>query len=351
MSRIYKRAKSPYFQYEFYKDGRKKRLSTRVSKRNLAKQIQDDWDLRRAKGDYSFMGRSRNSLVTNTQISEYIEHYKDFLEGRKSANTNAIVKGVLSQFELYLETEGIYSIDQITVPHINGYIDFLTVTPKTKKNHLGVISLMFKQAILEGHIVQNPCENATLPRIIPNVRHRQMTPKDLKVIFKNSSKWRLYYAILLYTGLRAGDVAMLLYENIDVKGKKITQLIRKSRRVHELPLSDLLLKEIGSIKGKRGPVFPYLYNENERKLNDRLAIPRKSMQKMLEDAELPKATLHSFRVTYNNMLRDQGLSIQDRQVLLTHTSSETTKIYTHPNMKLAAKHLNKMPNYLDKPVK
>ena len=39
----------------------------------------------------------------------------------------------------------------------------------------------------------------------------------------------------------------------------------------------------------------------------------------------------------------QGLSIQDRQVLLTHTASETTKIYTHPNFELAAEFINRLP--------
>ncbi len=100
----------------------------------------------------------------------------------------------------------------------------------------------------------------------------------------------------------------------------------------------------------KGPMCPSLYNENESKLNDRLANPRKFLQSILSEAELPKATLHSFRVTYNNILRDQGLSIEDRQILLAHTSSETTKIYTHPNIELAAKHLNSMPNYLDNTV-
>ncbi len=347
MSRIYKKTKSPYYQYEFYIGRIRKRISTGISKRNLAKQIQDDWDVKRAKGDYSFMGRSRSSTNESTQIPEYVTHYKGFLESRKSENTVAIAEGVLKQFQLYLNKEDLYSIDQVKVPHINGYIDWLAVSAKTKKNHLGVISLMFKQAILEGHITQNPCENATLPRIVPMVRHRQLTSKDLKAIFKNSGKWRLYYAILLYTGLRAGDVAMICYENIDVKGKKITQLVRKSRTVHELPLSDILLKEIGSIKGKRGPIFPTLYNENESKLNDRLANPRKCLQSILSAAKLPKATLHSFRHTFNNMLLAEGLEIQDRQSLMTHSSSEVTKIYTHPNAKLAAKYLNKLPNYLN----
>ena len=135
--------------------------------------------------------------------------------------------------------------------------------------------------------------------------------------------------------------------HIDSKNKKITQLVRKSRRIHELPISDVLLSAFGDVEGKEGPVFPELYIESDRKQNDLLVHPRKYLQSILKEAELPKATLHSFRVTYNNLLRDQGLSIQDRQVLMAHTSSETTKIYTHPNIELAAKHLNRMPNYLD----
>ena len=35
-----------------------------------------------------------------------------------------------------------------------------------------------------------------------------------------------------------------------------------------------------------------------------------------------------------------GLSIDNRAVLLTHSSSETIKIYTHPNLKLAFEYIN-----------
>ncbi|MDP7059795.1 MAG: tyrosine-type recombinase/integrase [Candidatus Marinimicrobia bacterium] len=62
-------------------------------------------------------------------------------------------------------------------------------------------------------------------------------------------------------------------------------------------------------------------------------------------ANRPKATLHSFRVTFNNQLRDMGLSIEDRQALLAHSSSETTKIYTHPNFDLALKFVNRLPDF------
>jgi hypothetical protein len=39
-----------------------------------------------------------------------------------------------------------------------------------------------------------------------------------------------------------------------------------------------------------------------------------------------------------------GLPIEDRQILLAQSASETTKIYTHPNFELARNYINKIPN-------
>ena len=57
----------------------------------------------------------------------------------------------------------------------------------------------------------------------------------------------------------------------------------------------------------------------------------------------PKATLHSFRTTFNNTLRDLGLELADRQILLAHASSDSTKVYTHPNLQVAQSWVNKLP--------
>ncbi|TFB11063.1 hypothetical protein E3V36_02075 [Candidatus Marinimicrobia bacterium MT.SAG.2] len=58
----------------------------------------------------------------------------------------------------------------------------------------------------------------------------------------------------------------------------------------------------------------------------------------------PKATLHSFSHTFNNTLRDLGLGIEDRQILLAHSSNQMTKVYTHPNFDLVLEYVNRMPN-------
>mgnify|MGYP006418028319 FL=1 len=341
MSKLYKRADSPYLWYSASVHGRRVRISTGTHRRRTAERIQDAWDFKLSQGDTSFFEPEET-----IDVLEYIDQHRDFLEDRKSEQTVLIAKGVLAKFGKYLTGIGIQSIPEIQVQHIDGYMDSMKQKSKTKKNHLGIISRMLKQCVREGLIERNPCDLATPPRVVHELKHRPLNAIDLKAIFKNAGEWKLYYSFLLYTGLRAGDVALLKFEHIDIKRHRITQLIRKSRRVHELPLAAILVREIGDIKGLSGPVFPDLYSESERKLNDNLAHPRLFLQDLLSVAELPKATLHSFRVTYNNLLRDGGLTIQDRQVLMAHTSSETTKIYTHPNPELAEKHLNDLPDYL-----
>ena len=69
------------------------------------------------------------------------------------------------------------------------------------------------------------------------------------------------------------------------------------------------------------------------------------MQSLLKANEREKADLHSFRHTFNQSLLDLGLNIEDRQKLLAHASSDTTKVYTHPNFDLAMQYVNQIPMY------
>ena len=115
-------------------------------------------------------------------------------------------------------------------------------------------------AIRDEKIKSNPSRLAMLPKVEKIVRHRPLNDADLSIIFANSGEWELYYAVLLHTGLRAGDAAMLTYDNIDFSRKIITTLVRKSRRVHEFPLSDYLISLISENKEGNNPLFPILFS-------------------------------------------------------------------------------------------
>ena len=143
--------------------------------------------------------------------------------------------------------------------------------------------------------------------------------------------------------IKSGDVASLKYGNIDFKKKSIVSFIRKSRRIHEFPIADVLLNMLDRNADDDTPIFPTLYTDKEQ--NDRTVRPRVYMQSLLKAKGRDHADLHSFRHTFNQSLLDLGMDIRDRQKLLAHASSDTTKIYTHPNFDLAMRYVNRIPLY------
>ena len=340
MSTLYKQTGYPCWYWSAYYKGKRLRKSTRLSQKSLAQKIQQKWDWMLASDDLSFYG---STSVLGPDIHGFMdEHIK--VRKRISINTYNTARTVVNSLSDYLKSINVKTVGDITIKVLDGYIDHLSCSAKTKKNHMIEIRQMLKRAVIEGLLPNNPAEHVTLPRIIKAEIHRPLGQYDLEVIFNHAGSWRLYFEFLYRTGLRAGDVAMLTYGNIDKKRKVIVSLIRKSRRVHEVPLSNILLNQIDN-QNEDNPLFPSLYTQSERKLNDNLAKPRKFLQGILKANNRKKATLHSFRTTFNNTLRDLGLSIDDRAVLLAHSSSETTKIYTHPNLELAFEYINKMPDF------
>jgi len=340
MSTLYKQTGYPCWYWSAYYKGKRLRKSTRLSQKSLAQKIQVKWDWMLASDDLSFYG---STSVLGPDIHGFMdEHIK--VRRRISINTYNTARAVVNSLSDYLKSINVKTVSDITIKVLDGYIDHLSCSAKTKKNHLIEIRQMLKRAVIEGLLPNNPAEHVTLPRIIKAEIHRSLDRYDLEVVFNHAGAWRLYFEFLYRTGLRAGDVAMLTYGNIDKKRKVIVSLIRKSRRVHEVPLSNILLNQIDN-QNEDNPLFPSLYTQSERKLNDNLAKPRKFLQGILKANNRKKATLHSFRTTFNNTLRDLGLSIDDRAVLLAHSSSETTKIYTHPNLELAFEYINKMPDF------
>ena len=340
MSTLYKREDSTYWWWSSSYKGKRLRISTGMRQKTLAQKIQSEWDMKLFKGDLSF-AKTLNNL--SGELDAFMDEYLK-VRSRVSLNTANTARAVIARFKRFLKERGIRSIAEINIMVLDGYIDYLDVASKTVHNHLKELKIMLKRAVAESILDTNPAEHVTLPKIIKEDIHRLLNPIDLQIIFDGAGSWSIFYDFLYKTGMRAGDVAMLTYGNIDKKRSAIISLIRKSRRIHEVPIAKSLLDTI-DIGEKDEPLFPTLYAEKERKLNDNLKKPRLYMQALLKAKGRPKATLHSFRTTFNNSLRDLGLEMEDRKALLTHSSSETTKIYTHPNFDLAKEWIDKLPDY------
>ena len=339
MSTLYKRKDSPYIWWSSLFRGKRLRISTRMRQMKLAKLVQLDWDMKIFKGDLSFLD---NTHLPSNNVDAFVDEYLK-LRARISYNTEKFSGVVVRKFKKYLDEISIRSVSDITTKVIDGFVDYLKASAKTKHNYIKELKILFDKAVSDEILPKNPVLNVTKPRVVKRERHRLLDVNDLKIILADKGKYRLYFEFLYLTGLRAGDVACLRYSDIDFEKGLVKSLIRKSGRFHEFPLAKPLIEKLN--KGVSGPIFPMMYSESERKLNDNLAKPRKYMQSLLLKNDRKKATLHSFRVTFNNILRDLGLQMEDRQKLLAHSSSEATKIYTLPNVNQARKWINKMPLY------
>ena len=340
MSTLYLRKDSPYWWWSSKTRGKRLRMSTGMRKKALATQVKDRWDMMLFTGNLSFL--NNKSLPANN-LNAYMDEYLN-VRSRVSENTYNTARAVTARFECFLKTVGITSISELTIKVLDDYIDYLDLAPKTVHNHLKELKIMLKRAVVDDLLDINPAEHVTLPKIVKQDLHRMLEPIDLQTIFEGANSYKLYYEFLYYTGLRAGDVAMLTYGDIDFNRKSIKCLIRKAERFHELPLANELFIKVKQGK-KEEPLFPTLYANTARKLTDNLKKPRLYMQALLKAKGRTKATLHSFRTTFNNTLRDLGLAMDDRRQLMTHSSSETTKIYTHPNFDLTKEWIDRIPAY------
>ena len=155
MSKLFKRKNSPYWWWTGRYKGARYRRSTKMAKERLAQKVKDHWDLNLMLDKLEFLGPSFNKSIT---IEKFIWNHLIFLSKRKSDDTVYTAKYVLGQFCSYCNSQKVKFINQITIKLIDGYIESMTCSPKTKKNYVGVISRMLNEAVKDDLIIKNPAK-------------------------------------------------------------------------------------------------------------------------------------------------------------------------------------------------
>lgn len=87
-----------------------------------------------------------------------------------------------------------------------------------------IIADSLRIAQKNGLIRENPCDPVTIPKGRKQQSRRAITAKERKYILQTCEKHRagLFYLIMLYCGLRPGEVAALQWRNVDLKNRVLT---------------------------------------------------------------------------------------------------------------------------------
>jgi integrase len=158
---------------------------------------------------------------------------------------------------------------------------------------------------------------------------------------------RLLVELTLTTGLRSGEIRGLVWESIDLEGKRLFVERQASRRgeeavtktessVRPVPLPAYLIPELKRWKlacpiTERGLVFPGEPNAcGERGPIDADKLLRHILRRALRRAGLPALRFHDLRHMAGTLMHEAGVSLKRAQEILGRASERTTlAIYTH----------------------
>jgi integrase len=203
------------------------------------------------------------------------------------------------------------------------------LSPKSVRNIVGVLKLVLGKKVWRDWSI-------VLPEI-PRKEQRYFTEEEMhRIIDGSKGQWRVLFATLALTGLRAGEAFGLHVEDLDLEAGTIT--VRRSvwngeevtpktksgyRVVHIDPvLSDLLREHLNGRRG--GRVFQTRTGTPLSKGN-----VRRKLHETLRALGIPLGGLHAFRHGRVSVLQSRGVPGDLIKEWVGHSNLHTTSRYTH----------------------
>lgn len=251
-------------------------------------------------------------------------------------------------------------IKQIRPAHVKAFIGQFErrgLSHRTVKLQLLVLSMIFRWAVIDGLIEQNPAEYVSISKNLPK-RERTLPPDDYIALVKNSlnAPFGLLGFALLYTGCRIGELLALQYRDID-RDAKVIHVTKSVYYVNNMPMikkpksksgmRDIILLDILAQHIPCGKPDDYLFPDENGNLMTHSYF-RHSWNRYCRDLGVsrvytytdklghkhskiaPLMTPHQLRHCFATLLYEAEIDEKIAQSLLGHSSISITKdVYTH----------------------
>jgi len=314
-----------------------------------------------------FEGTGEVKKNVNITYQEYLEYwFENYVKLNCKYNT---IKSYESIIRLHIKPNiGLYKLTSLKPAVLQDFLNSRVVNGFSKNflsNIFGVLSGSLKYAVYPmEYITQNPMQYVKIPKYSNEsgkYDKKFLSQEDIKAILKRFPEKSTFYIpiqIAIHTGMRAGEVCSLIWDDIDFDRKTIhvkTTLINKGKGNFERssPKTKSSIRDI--VIGKT--LIAILRKEELRQKENKLAygmyyktntfVCRKENGDHVTNDSLKYLSrvvnyqlkidfnFHAFRHTHATMLLENGANFKDIQLRLGHSKLATTMdTYSHVTNKL-----------------
>lgn len=315
-------------------------LSITINGKRIRKAIKEAQTKRQAERAERIL---RNEIYENRFGIGGQKFFADFVEKSCKPYAKEHKKGYtveLSVLKVLIAKFGKYRLCEITTEEIETFKRFRAseITSRGKKRSkatvnrdIAVLSAVFNLAKDFGEIKANPVENVKYYTNLPS-RERILSELEERILFKKISddiKFSRQVEILLYTGIRRGELFKLEWRDIDLKSGfiNIRKEITKTGKGRIIPmLSNVesifssLVKEAKEIQETQ-KIF--------EGLESRASEFSSKFRKICDDLGWKDLTVHSLRHTFSTRADKFKVGAFAQKALLGHSKLTMTDRYTH----------------------
>lgn len=247
---------------------------------------------------------------------------------------------------------------------------------RTVERYLSAASAVFEYAIENRAVDFNPCRYVKIPKAAKTSERRALIPEERKWVEEMPHRAQLPAMLMMYSGLRKGEVTALLWSDIDFNNHTIT--VSKSYdfkqgkikepktasgvRVVSVPgkLIDYLKtqpkKGIYVVTTKSGRMMTLnawksLWESYMLELNFRYGKTTEKRERHDPRGQIMSIepfTMHSLRHTFCTIMYEAGIDVLTAKEQMGHSDVKTTlSIYTHLDKIYKKKNISKLDEYLE----
>jgi integrase len=240
---------------------------------------------------------------------------------------------------------------------------------RTLSEYKRAVQSVFRYAKSNRVIEFDPAEELTVSETAPKTERRALDREEQQRVLNYEHEAQLPALLMMYAGLRRGEVAALQWSDIDFKSKAITVNKSFNFKTGEIkkPKTDAGIRTVTmpdvlcDFLKKRKKPSGYVVERNGRPLNENAwhnlldkymcdmnaSVTGQSKFSKNRVFAIELFTWHCLRHTYATILYDAEVDVLTAQKLLGHADVKTTlAIYTHLSKEKEAQNIDKLNRYL-----